>query len=73
MTTVVAILSGGSEVVIPKVVRLDNRNYSDLGFKFSGSANSRQTDSRIRSSSSHGGDSSCSNNTSGVVSILEPR
>jgi serine/threonine protein kinase len=74
MTTVVSILTGGSEVAIPKFARFDVRNYSDLDFKFSGSqASSKQTDSRIRSYSSHGGDSTCSNNTSGVVSILEPR
>ena len=75
MTTVVSILTRGSEVAIPKVARFDVRNYSDLDFKFSGSANncSRQTDSRVRSDSSHGGDSACSNNNSGVVSILEPR
>lgn len=75
MTTVVSILTGGSEVAIPKFARFDVRNYSDLDFKFSGSQanSSKQTDSRIRSYSSHGGDSTCSNNTSGVVSILEPR
>ncbi|KAG0563786.1 hypothetical protein KC19_8G059000 [Ceratodon purpureus] len=73
MTTVVSILTGGSEVAIPKFARFDVRNYSDLDFKFSDSTNSRQTDSRVRSYSSQGGDSTCSNNTSGVVSILEPR
>lgn len=73
MTTVVSILTGGSEVAIPKVARFDVRNYADLDFKFSSSANSKQLDSKSRSYSSQGGNSACSNNNSGVVSILEPR
>lgn len=73
MTNVVSILGGGSEVIIPRVARSDVRKYGDMNFKFSGSANSNITDSKSRSWNSQRSNSACSNNNSGVVSILEPR
>ena len=69
MTSIVSILTGGGEVMIPKLDRFDVRDYADLGFNFSESGNSPQDGSGLRSSislSSHCTDSS-------NVSILEPR
>jgi hypothetical protein len=70
MTSVVSILTGGSEVLIPKLARFDVRDYADLGFKFSDSGNSLRDESGLSRSSisptSHYTDSS-------NVSTLEPR
>jgi len=69
MTSVVSMLTGGSEVVIPKLSRFDARDYADLGFKFSDSGNnSAQETLNLQTSTSHNSITDSSN-----VSILEPR
>lgn len=69
MTSVVSMLTGGSEVVIPKLSRFDARDYANLGFKFSGSGNnSTQDNSNLPSHTSHN-----SMTDSSSVSTLEPR
>lgn len=69
MTSVVSMLTGGSEVVVPKLSRFDARDYAELGIKLPLSGNSSIRDSsNVRSSTSH---NSLTDNSS--VSVLEPR
>ncbi|KAG0618758.1 hypothetical protein M758_4G090000 [Ceratodon purpureus] len=69
MTSVVSILTGGSEVLIPKVARFDVRDYADLGFQFSDLGISPRDESGLPSSISLSSQYTDSSN----VSTLEPR
>jgi len=70
MTSIVSMLTGGSEVLIPKLSRFDVRDYADLpGFKVPDSGNnSAHENLNLQSSTSHNSMTDSSN-----VSSLEPR